>query len=200
MFLIYFLIIQLWQVVAPLTTVKNQSSEIEKVAWSKFQGSTWQSQHLRTKPSLVVRLAEGLFYKESTRKPTKPSRYPAIARSAKRSPPWRRIVLLQEKKLFLHFSEVLDSPLPFSLSALQKDRLDGRLGIPYRSVAGSIFYDTNQVQAWLNGIPVVVPARSQQAKPASGRRGKPTKKETVEASRRGITVPQLRAQSGGSAC
>ncbi len=107
-------------------------------------------------------------------------------------------MLLSEKNLFSHFAEVLGSPLPFSRSALQKDRLDGRLGVPFRPVGAGIFYESNQVQAWLDGLPVVIPARTMQVKLASGRRGKPSKSETVEASRRGITVPQLRAQNGGA--
>lgn len=106
-------------------------------------------------------------------------------------------MLLPQKKLFAHFEE-LGRPLPFSQSSLNKDRLDGRLGIRYCPIGGSIFYDTEQVQAWLDGIPVVIPARTNKpVKPAAGRRGKPKKSESLEALRLGISVPQLRAQQGG---
>lgn len=106
---------------------------------------------------------------------------------------------LSEKNLFKHFSEVLHSPLPFSKSALQKDRFDGRLSIPFSPIGGRVFYDVEVVLGWLEGLPVVIPTRSTQAqanKPKAARRGKPSKTETMAASRLGITVPELRAKGG----
>lgn len=48
------------------------------------------------------------------------------------------MLLLRESELFQYFVEI-GKPLPFSLSTLQKDRLDGRLGVPYRPLGGGIF-------------------------------------------------------------
>lgn len=141
---------------------------------------------------------KGLLKIESALNPPQLSHFGCSATSAQKLSYPGETLLLSEKDLFAHFSEVLHYPLPFSKSALQKDRLDGRLGVPFRRVGGAIFYDTNHVRAWLDGIPIVVPARAPlHSKPPVVRRGKPLKSETVEAARLGISVPELRAQNAG---
>lgn len=109
-------------------------------------------------------------------------------------------MLLSEKNLFKHFSEVRNSPLPFSLSALQKDRNgSGRLGVPYTPLSGKVLYDPDQIQRWIDQLPVVVPVRhkpQQDAKPA-GRRGKPKKTESVAAKKLGLSVKEYRNQQVG---
>lgn len=104
------------------------------------------------------------------------------------------MLLLSDHALVDHLKQA-GTPLPISLSALRKARIDGRLSIPYRRIGGLALYCPNEVMAWLAGIPIVQPQRHPAlAAVSAGRRGKPTKSESVEASRRGITVPELRAQ------
>lgn len=108
------------------------------------------------------------------------------------------MLLLRESELFQYFVEI-GKPLPFSLSTLQKDRLDGRLGVPYRPLGGGIFYAPHDVENWLSGAPKVVPHRQcTTSKNQNLKRGKPLKSESVEAARLGITVRELRLryQSG----
>lgn len=105
-------------------------------------------------------------------------------------------MLFSGKNLLKHFIEVRNFQLPVSLSALNKDRLDGRLGIPFTPLGGKALYDPDLVQGWVDGLPVVIPSRATtQSKPVQ-KRGKPLKAETVLAARLGISVPQLRAQGG----
>lgn len=105
-----------------------------------------------------------------------------------------RIIYLSAADLVDHFKN-LGAPLPFSRSSLEKDRLTCCLGgIPYRRIGGLCVYHPQGILDWLAGLPIVQPQRHH-ALPASGRRGKPTKQESVEASRCGMTVKELRAQS-----
>lgn len=102
--------------------------------------------------------------------------------------------------LFLSDAElVAQYKLPFSLSSLRKDRIDGRLGgIPYRRIGGACVYTPDEVLHFIASQPIVRPTRhpalvaTDSNKP---KRGKPRKFETVEASRRGITVREFRARS-----
>lgn len=101
-------------------------------------------------------------------------------------------IYLSAEKLVAHFKK-LGTPLPFSLSSMNKDRITGCLGgIPHRKIGGLCFYCPEEVLSWLAGLPIVQPLRHP-ALPVR-RRGKPMKKESVEAARQGITVSELRSQ------
>lgn len=102
--------------------------------------------------------------------------------------------MLLSDTAFLKHCRDAGNPFPISLSGLRKDRIDGRYGIPHRRIGGLCFYDPAMVQAWIDGQPIVQPQRHP-ALATLKRRGKPTKSESVEAARRGITVPELRAQT-----
>ena len=107
------------------------------------------------------------------------------------------MLLLKDTELIRYFRSI-GEPLPFGLSTLRKDRLDGRLGIPYRPIGGSKLYCPDDVVAWLSDRPLVVPTR--QTKLANEKppfnRYKPSKEESVKAERLGITVGDLRAREG----
>lgn len=112
------------------------------------------------------------------------------------------MLFLSDSDLVTHCQSI-GNPLPFSLSSLRKDRIDARLGgLPYRRIGAALLvYDPDEVLAFLAGKLVIQPQRHPAlaaAKPA--RRGKPNKTETVEAARRGITVPELRAQQTIAGC
>lgn len=108
-----------------------------------------------------------------------------------------KIIYLSAADLVAHFKK-LGVPLPFSRSSMEKDRLTGCLGgIPYRRIGALCVYLPEEVLSWMAGLSIVQPRRHS-ALPAAGRRGKPTKIESVEASRRGITVKQLRAAGGAT--
>lgn len=99
---------------------------------------------------------------------------------------------------FLKHCQTTGNPFPVSLSGLRKDRIDGRYGLPYTRIGGLCFYDPVLMQAWIDGQPVIQPQRHPALavlKPVAGRRGRPSKTESVNASRRGLTVPELRAAS-----
>jgi hypothetical protein len=103
------------------------------------------------------------------------------------------MLLLRDVGLIEYFQKI-GKPLPFSLSSLRKDRLDGRLGVPYRLLGGGILYSPADVDLWLSGAPLVVPPRhvaSDKSRPAL-KRGKPTKAESVQAERLGLTIKQFR--------
>lgn len=107
-----------------------------------------------------------------------------------------KVIYLSAADLVAHFQK-LDAPLPFSRSSLEKDRITGCLGgVPYRRIGALCVYDPHGVLDWLAGLCVVQPQRH----PAlpTVRLGKPTKIESVEASRRGLTVKQLRAAGGAA--
>lgn len=110
-------------------------------------------------------------------------------------------LLLRDSALLPHCQEI-GSPIPVSLSLIRKDRSEknkNKIGIPFRKIGGGIFYNPADVLAFFAGHPVIQPAPFH--KPASGlKRGKPSKQETVEARKRCISVPQLRALKGGEAC
>ena len=109
------------------------------------------------------------------------------------------MLLLSDRALIEHFKSI-KQPLPISLSAIRKDRITGKYGgIPHRKVASLALYNPDEVAAHFAGLPIVQPQRHpalSAVKPAGvGRAGRPNKAESVEAARRGITVPELRAQS-----
>jgi hypothetical protein len=96
--------------------------------------------------------------------------------------------------------QTIGKPLPFSLSSLEKDRGDGRLGgVPYRRLGGAIIYNPDEVFAFIAGQPIIQPKRHATSSGAKAKRGKPSKAESVEAERRGFTVRQLRAIKAGDA-
>lgn len=100
------------------------------------------------------------------------------------------MLLLQDHEL-LAYCRDNGEPIPFSLSSIRKDRLDFRLGgLPHRRIGGKTLYNPTEVQAFLAGQPIV----QSQVKAASGRTGRPTKAEQVEAERRGLSVRELRSQ------
>ena len=108
------------------------------------------------------------------------------------------MLLLSDSKLLDHF-KALGKPLPFSLSTLRKDRLDGRLGVPYRPFGGQCLYWPEDIERWLSSTPIIYPKRNsslEKVKP-SKKLGKPNKAESVEAERKGISVRNLRAQKIG---
>ena len=104
-------------------------------------------------------------------------------------------LFLKEKELFIYCIKI-GTPLPFSLSSLQKDRLDQRLGgIPYRR-KGGIRYLPSEVFACLHSHPVIQGSQNTVAGKSKKRITKPTKEESVSARRAGITVAELRARNG----
>jgi hypothetical protein len=105
-----------------------------------------------------------------------------------------KAIYLSSADLIARFKKV-GAPLPFSRSSLDKDRLTGCLGgIPYRRIGALCLYLPDEVLAWLSELPIIQSQRHP-AISAVRRRGKPTKIESVEASRRGLTVKQFRAQT-----
>ncbi len=98
---------------------------------------------------------------------------------------------LTDEKLIAHF-RALGAPLPFGLTRLRQDRLRGGLGnIPYRRLAGKRLYNPDEIVRFLAGLPII------QAKPPkqqAARTGRPSASELAEASRRHLTVKELRAQ------
>lgn len=113
-------------------------------------------------------------------------------------------ILLMRGAELLHHCESIGNPLPISQSVLEKDRLKNNknpLGIPFRKIGGGIFYDPNSVLAFFAGQPIIQPERPVLKEKTGGlKRGKPSKIESIEARKRGLTVPQLRALKGGAAC
>lgn len=109
-------------------------------------------------------------------------------------------IYFSDSDLILHCKKK-GCQLPFSLSSLRKDRLDGRLsGVPYRKVGGAIIYCPREVFEHLAGLPIIQQKRhpALQAKPA-GRRGKPKKTESVAAQRAGFSsVKEYRISQQGS--
>jgi hypothetical protein len=109
------------------------------------------------------------------------------------------VIFLLDSALIEHFNSI-NQPLPFSRSSLRKDRITGCLGgVPFRRIGGLCYYTPDDVIGWLAGHQIIQPQRHPalavlSAKKTTGRRGKPSKIESVEAARRGITVPELRAQ------
>lgn len=78
--------------------------------------------------------------------------------------------------------------------SLRHDRVSGRLGIPYYRVGARIAYSTDDLTAWLSARREVP---SPTTKPERRPRGRATKREQLEASRRGITVSELRTRNLG---
>lgn len=101
--------------------------------------------------------------------------------------------MLLSDTAFLKHCRDAGNPFPISLSGLRKDRIDGRYGIPFRRIGSLCLYDPAEVQAWIDGQPIVQPQRHP-ALAAVKRRGKPTKAESVNAKRLGLSVAEYRAQ------
>lgn len=102
---------------------------------------------------------------------------------------------LRDYELIEHF-KAIGAPLPFSLSTIQKDRLDGRLGgIPHRVIGKLCLYDPEGVSAWLTGKPIVQPTRR------TTKVGRPTAAERAKAKASGYrsSVKAMRAAQAGSA-
>jgi hypothetical protein len=112
---------------------------------------------------------------------------PAAAQIAAPAAP----LYLTDGKLIAHF-RAMGAPLPFGLTRLRQDRLRGGLGsIPYRKLGGKCLYNPDDVSCFLAGLPII------QAKPSKQqavRTGRPSATELAEASRRRLTVKELRAQ------
>lgn len=110
----------------------------------------------------------------------------------------QNFIFLLDSALFLYFVSI-GAPLPFSLSSLRKDRVDGRLGgIPYRRLGGLCVYNPVEVLAFFSGKPIVQPPRHPAAR-SLGKRGRPTMVERVAAERLGLTVREMRLRDGGVA-
>lgn len=89
------------------------------------------------------------------------------------------------------FCESNGMKLPFSKSSLQKDRINGCLGgIPYRKIGRKVFYIPAEVLAFLDALPVCRSMGS--VEKASF--GTSTKVERVLASRKGLSVAELRGR------
>ena len=96
----------------------------------------------------------------------------------------------------IEFAKRVGTPLPFSLSSLQKDRGSGCLGgVPFRRVGGKVIYVPTDVFNFLNGLEIVRPRTTIVVQ----KRGSSSKRERVEAASRGITVRELRAKGGQDA-
>lgn len=106
------------------------------------------------------------------------------------------MLLLQDSALVRHFKD-RNEPLPFSLSAVRKDRFSGQLGgLPYRRIGGQCLYNPDEITDWLAGQPIIQPTTgtARAAVPRAVRQGRPTKIEQIEARRLGLSVRELRAQ------
>lgn len=105
------------------------------------------------------------------------------------------LLFLTEKDLF-PFCEKNGTPLHFSLSSLRKDRLDQRLGgLPHRRHGRTVLYSPLAVLVFIDALPVIqgrLPPKANHAKQT-----KPTKVESVNAARAGLSVPAYRAKNGG---
>jgi hypothetical protein len=103
-------------------------------------------------------------------------------------------LLLSETELFEHFQQ-LGTPLPFSLSSLQKDR--GRKknlgGVPFKRING-IKYCPDEVAKHVIKQPTYRGGSS-----IAHRAGRPNKAESQLAKDLGITVPELRTSQDGGA-
>lgn len=111
---------------------------------------------------------------------------PAAAATAAPTAP----LLLVDGKLIAHF-RAMGAPLPFGLTRLRQDRLNGCLGgVPHRRLAGKCLYEPGDVSRFLAGVPII------QAKPPKQavRTGRPSAGELAEAAHRGLTTAELRAQ------
>lgn len=116
------------------------------------------------------------------------------------------MLLLSDKDLIQHFQDK-GTPLPFSLSALRKDRFTGQLGnVTYHRCGGKCLYNPDEVLVWLQNIPIgraIIKPNIALSRVSKGRTGRPTKLESIEAQKRGLSVPALRAQQnlqiGGAA-
>lgn len=78
--------------------------------------------------------------------------------------------------------------------SLKHDRSAGRFGIPFYKVGQRVFYDRDELDAWLDGCRKVPHVEK---KKEEVRKGRATKREEVEARGLGITVPALRARRAG---
>ncbi|HUX91444.1 MAG TPA: hypothetical protein VMV48_12230 [Gallionellaceae bacterium] len=113
-----------------------------------------------------------------------------------------QILLLRDSAL-LQYCQSIGNPIPVSLSLIRKDRSEKNknpLGIPFRNIGGGVFYNPAEVLNFFSGQPVVHPTAKPLKRNSGLKRGKPGKEETIEARKRGITVPELRAQKVGAAC
>lgn len=107
-------------------------------------------------------------------------------------------IFLSDRNLIEHCI-TQQNPLPFSLSSIRKDRLDGRIGLPFRRLGGTILYNPSEIWAFIAGNPIIQPERHPALKKSAGKgRGRPKKEESISAKRQGISVSQLRAAAAGN--
>lgn len=100
-------------------------------------------------------------------------------------------LLLTDKKLIANFIR-LGAPLPFGLTRLRQDRLNGCLGgVPHRRLAGKHLYEPGEVSRFLAGLPVI---QAKPPKPTQKRNGRPSAGEAADAAKRGLSVREYRAQ------
>lgn len=85
--------------------------------------------------------------------------------------------------------------LRLSEQTLRHDRCSGRLGIPFLKVGRRVFYDVGVLTCWLTSQRHVPPRPAFNA--AKVRKGRATKREEVEARRKGVTVSELRRRKAG---
>lgn len=98
----------------------------------------------------------------------------------------------REKELFKVCKEN-GTPLPFSLSSLRKDRLDQRLGgLPYRRQGGTVLYSPNEVVEFISNLPIIQGQFFTLTQ--TSKKSKPSKSESVQAARNGLTLANFRAK------
>lgn len=116
---------------------------------------------------------------------------PAAAQIAASAAP----LLLVDGKLLAHF-RVMGTPLPFGLTRIRQDRLNGCLGgVPYRRLAGKCLYNPDDVGRFLADVPIIQAKHPKQAV----RTGRPSAVELAAAQRSGLSVSEHRAQQAQAA-
>ena len=70
--------------------------------------------------------------------------------------------------------------LNVSLSTLQKDRHDGRIGLPYLKIGKTVRYERSELEVWASSRIVITPKKpSKLAADPKKKLGRPTKIEQV---------------------
>ena len=96
----------------------------------------------------------------------------------------------------INFFIEIGLPLPFSLSTLRKDRIDGRLGgIPFRKIGGLVVYTPGEVNSFLAGQVITQPARLR-ARVTPKKNKKRSKKEKAKYKKNTQNINQLELFDG----
>jgi len=103
------------------------------------------------------------------------------------------MLLLSASDLILHF-KARNEPLPFSISALEKDRINGCLGgIPHHQIGKKKVYNPVEVTQFLSILPVI---RAKPIQPIDQPKklGRPGAAERLLAQSLGVTIRDIRNQ------